>query len=312
MVVTSSARESISKISPLLRFSLLSAISLAAWWGPLTSSFALALHDDRYTHILLILPVSITLIYLEWKSSETPPRSPSSPGLVFLFAAVAATVVARLQILPLRNDERLSLNMLALVIWWIGAFILSFGIHAFPRALFPLCFLFWMVPIPEFVLNPIVKLLQERSAASARLLFAISGVPVTYEGTFITVPGLTVEVARECSSIRSSLMLVVTTMVLAQMVLHSIWRKALVIAVAIPISVAKNGLRIFVLAMLATRVDRSFITGRLHHQGGIIYFLIALAVILVLIWILRRSEEKSGVSAKTEDSLHIPQEPAPH
>jgi len=312
MVVTSSARESISKVSPLLRFSVLCAISLVIWWGPLTSLFTLALHDDRYTHILLIVPVSITLIYLEWKSSETPLGSPSRPGLVFLFAAVAATVVARLQILPLRNNERLSLNMLALVIWWIGAFILSFGIRAFRRALFPLCFLFWMVPIPDFVLNPIVKLLQESSAASARLLFAIAGVPVTNEGTFITVPGLTVEVARECSSIRSSLMLVVTTLVLAQMLLHSIWRKALVIAVAIPISVAKNGLRIFVLAMLATRVDRSFMTGRLHHQGGIIYFLIALAVILVLIWILRRSEEKSGVSMKTEDNLHIPRQPAPH
>jgi exosortase/archaeosortase family protein len=73
-----------------------------------------------------------------------------------------------------------------------------------------------------------------------------------------------------------------------------------VIAVAIPLSVAKNGLRIFVLAMLTTRVDRSFITGRLHHQGGFIYFLIALAVVLGLIWILRRGDEKRGVLAKTD------------
>jgi exosortase len=150
------------------------------------------------------------------------------------------------------------------------------------------------------VLNPIVRLLQEGSATSARLLFAIAGVPVVHEGTLITLPGLTVEVARECSSIRSSLMLVVTTMVLAQMLVHSVWRKLVVIAVAIPLSVAKNGLRIFVLAMLTTRVDRSFITGRLHHQGGIIYFLIALAVVLGLIWILRRGDEKRGALAKTD------------
>ena len=43
----------------------------------------------------------------------------------------------------------------------------------------------------------------------------------------------------------------------------------------------KNGLRIFVLAMLGTRVERSFLTGKLHHPGGIIYFLIALAAHLV-------------------------------
>lgn len=100
------------------------------------------------------------------------------------------------------------------------------------------------------------------------------------------------EVAPECSSIRSSLFLVVTTMVLAYLFLRSFWRRALVIAVAIPLSVAKNGLRIFVLGVLATRVDPSFMMGRLHRQGGIIYFLIALATIFLLLWILHRGEEK--------------------
>src|ERR1017187_3968764 len=290
MVLTSSTRESTSKLSPLLRFSVLGAISLLVWWRNLTASLALALRDNQYTHILLILPISITLIYLEWKSSETSAESRSS-------------IVARLQIFPLRLDEQLSVSMLALVAWWIGAFIVSFGTRAFQRALFPLCFLFWIVPIPEFVLNPIVRLLQEGSVASARLLFAAVGVPVARDGTQLTIPGLTVEVAPECSSIRSSLMLVVTTMVLAQMSLRSVWRKALVVAVAIPLSVAKNGLRIFVLAMLTTRVDRSFITGRLHHQGGIIYFLIALAAIVLLIWIAHHAEEKSRSLATSSSEL---------
>jgi exosortase/archaeosortase family protein len=85
-------------------------------------------------------------------------------------------------------------------------------------------------------------------------------------------------------------------MVLAQMLLRSPWRKALVIAVAIPLSVVKNGLRIFVLGMLGTRVDPSFLTGRLHHQGGIIYFLIALAAIFLLLWMARRGDEQQGIS----------------
>jgi exosortase/archaeosortase family protein len=75
--------------------------------------------------------------------------------------------------------------------------------------------------------------------------------------------------------------------------------KSLVIAVAVPLWVAKNGLRIFVLAMLGTRVDRSFLTGKLHHQGGIIYFLIALAAISFLIWIARYSNRNRRVLAET-------------
>lgn len=275
---------------PLLIFSILSAISVAIWWGPITSSFALAVSDEQYTHILLILPISAALIFQDWKPPQ--PFGGLRIGSVFLVIAVLATVVVRWKAIPLPSDGRLSLNMVAVAVWWIAAFVLCFGPRAFRRALFPLCFLFWTVPLPEFVLNPIVSLLQRSSAAAAHLLFAVAGVPVAQRGMLIHVPGLTVEVARECSSIRSSLMLMVTTMVLAQIFLRSPWRKALVIAAAIPLSVAKNGLRIFAIVMLATRVDPSYLTGRLHRQGGIIFFLIALAAIFVLILMARRGEEK--------------------
>lgn len=256
MVLTPSARKSISKSSPLFRLSILVAISLLIWWHPLIASLALALRDDQYTHLLLILPVSVTLIFLDWKSSETPEDRRSGPGVILLVAAIVATTFARSHILRLHPDEQLSLKMLALVLWWIGAFIVSFGTRAFRRALFPLCLLFWFVPIPEFILSPIVQWLQQGSVVSARALFALAGVPSAQDGIQITIPGLTVEVA-------------------------------------VPLSVAKNGLRIFVLAMLTTRVDRSFITGRLHHQGGIIYFLIALMTIILFIWTARWGNEET-------------------
>lgn len=222
-----------------------------------------------------------------------------SIGSSLLVASLLMTVLTRFNSLLFQTDVQLSLNMLALVAWWIGGFIFCFGTRAFRSALFPLCFLLWIVPIPQFWLDPIIRLLQEGSVKSAHLLLAATGAPVAEDGTQLTIPGLTIEVARECSSIRSSLMLVVTSMVLAQMLLRSAWQKTLVIAFAIPLSVAKNGLRIFVLAMLATRVDRSYLTGRLHHQGGIIYFLIALAVIFLLIWVARRGEERRNLSAST-------------
>ena len=183
--------------------------------------------------------------------------------------------------------------MLTLVVWWVAAFALCFGERAARRALFPLCFLLWMVPLPEFVLNSVVGWLQQGSAASAHLLFAAAGIPVTQRGMLVHIPGLTLEVAPECSSIRSSLVLLVTTMVLAQLFLRSFWRRSLVVAAAIPLSVAKNGLRIFTLGVLATHVDRSFLTGRLHRQGGGIFLLIALAAEFLLLWILHRGEREN-------------------
>ena len=43
---------------------------------------------------------------------------------------------------------------------------------------------------------------------------------------------------------------------------------------AVPLSVGKNALRIFTLSMLAIHVDPSFLTGRLHREGGVVFFLL--------------------------------------
>jgi exosortase len=301
-VPSSPDRGSISRLSPFLVFCILGAISLVIWWGPITSTCALALHDDQYTHILLILPISAALIILDWRPLELSTRIGVRTGSALLVLPVFATAVVRWRAIPLPPDVQLSLNMMTLVVWLIAAFVFCFGASAFRRARFPLYFLFWMVPFPDFVLNPIVSLLQQGSTAAARWLFEVARVPVAQDGVLLHIPGLTVEVARECSSIRSSSMLLVTTMVLAHLLLRSPWRKALIVAVAIPLSVAKNGLRIFTIAMLATRVDPSFLTGRLHRQGGIIFFLIALAALCLLIWIVRRGEDR-GAGIRTRGAL---------
>jgi len=66
--------------------------------------------------------------------------------------------------------------------------------------------------------------------------------------------------------------------------------KALIIAAAVPLAIAKNGLRIFVIAELGTRVDRGFLDGNLHHHGGIVFLGIAVVVVVALIWFLNRCE----------------------
>jgi exosortase len=191
------------------------------------------------------------------------------------------------------DDERLSLAMFALVSWWIASVVACFGAGTLRSFLFPLCFLFWLVPLPEFVLGWIVEFLQRQSATAARIMFHLSGVPASQDGIVLSIPGLDVEVAPECSSIRSSLMLVITTMVLARLLLRSWWRRALLIACAIPLSIAKNGLRIVVISELGTRVDPGFFDGKLHHHGGVIFLALALAVTMLLLWLLRRTESRA-------------------
>ena len=272
-----------------VNFALLCVLSAALLWRPLIATFSLALHSDQYTHIILILPISAALICSEWNHVRPRPNPDAGAGKLLFVCGICIAAMDRWSVW-LSPDVRLSVGMLALIILWISAFLICFGSGIARSVLFPLGFLFWMVPIPSFALVRIVQGLQQGSAFAAWLLFAASGVPALRDGVLVSIPGLTVEVARECSSIRSSLMLLVTTMVLAHVLLKTFWRKALIILLAVPLSVAKNGLRIFTIAMLGIRVDRGFLTGHLHHDGGIVFFSLALAAIALLMRLLRRGE----------------------
>jgi exosortase len=275
-------------------FALLCGLSVAVEWPALVATFSLALNREEYTQILLVLPIVAALIFLDRHLLKPS----SKPGLEWgsAICLVSTAIAALAKWGPFQADTRVSLSMMALVIWWAGAFVLCFGARLAWTLLFPLGFLFWLVPIPAFVLARIITFLQQWSAFTAQAMFSAVGVPVSQDGVFLTIPGVTLEVAKECSSIRSSLMLVVTSMVLAQVQLRSFWRKAVVVAVAVPLSVAKNGLRIFTIAILGTKVDPGFLTGRLHHQGGVIFLCVALLVIFLLLWILRKTERRSAAA----------------
>ncbi len=283
-----------TRSAPYRMFVVLSAASLVVGWRIMAATVALSLRDDAYTHILLILPISVVLVATERNRRVWRPRPSFRAGSTLLVLAVLAGVAGlecgRAAVIT--ADLCLSVEMFAVVTWWIGSFVFCFGGRIFQACIFPLCFLLWLVPIPSIALSHIVYFLQQGSASAARLLFTIAGIPVSQDGVVVAISGLTLEVAKECSSIRSSLMLVVTSMVMAHLLLRSIWGKALIALAAIPLSIAKNGLRIFILSVLGVYVDRGFLNGRLHHQGGILFFLLSLGSLFVLIWLVNWAEGK--------------------
>jgi exosortase len=276
--------------SRTLQFVLLVAVACVLWWRPLASTLELALSSDSHTHILLIVPLSCALVYTQRQTRQPDSKPSVGAGSSLLIVALLIAGFSKWGADGLPQDVRLSLSMFALVTSWIASVLLCFGVRLFQAFLFPLCFLFWVVPIPELALDGIIHFLQHQSAFAARVMFLLIGVPVKQDGIMLSIPGLDIEVTRECSSIRSSLILVITTMVLAHLFLRSPWRKSLLVAAAVPLSLVKNGFRIFAISELGTRVDPSFFDGRLHHQGGIVFLSIALGAVAVLLWVLRRTE----------------------
>ena len=151
----------------------------------------------------------------------------------------------------------------------IGNFIAFYGKRAFQKALFPMLFLIFMIPIPFILLDPIIRILQVGSAQAVDGIFQIIGIPYYRDGMVFEFTGVTIEVAKQCSGIRSSLAMLITSVVAGYLILPSGWRRVVLIPVVVPITIFKNAVRITTITLLSIYVDEKFLTDSwLHHSRG--------------------------------------------
>ena len=257
-------------------------------WQSIVLFSRAAWRDDQSSYLLLILPVSVLLFFFEHKQ-DMPLRSAWRSGVALLLCAIA--IGSRVTVHSSGSGvSNQSMTMLALITFWIGAFLLCFGAEAFKALHFPLLLLYLMVPLPPAALEKVVYFLQSGSTTVAYSLFRLFGVPARQSGFVLFLPGISIEIAEQCSGIRSSMALLVTSLALSRLYLNSGWSYGLVALSVFPLAIFKNGLRVFVLSSLAIYLDPSWMEGSLHRSGGVLFFALALAVVVALIAWLRRIE----------------------
>jgi exosortase len=264
-----------------------------AFGSDLLATFRLAWQTEDYTHILLVLPVSLCLLFLESGKVDADPRSAPGIGLAVFVCGLGLACASRF---AASDDVRLSLAMSSLVVIWIALALGILGTRFCSALVFPLLFLIFLVPVPRLLLDQAIVGLQSMSAQGSYLLFRGLGIPVLKNGYVLSLSSLDIEVAQECSGIRSSEMLLLTCLVLGHLYLRAVWRQLLFAALVVPIAVAKNALRIFTISMLGVHVDPGFLYGSLHRKGGIVFFAMGLGLLTGILWLLHRSENGSGGS----------------
>jgi exosortase/archaeosortase family protein len=121
-------------------------------------------------------------------------------------------------------------------------------------------------------------------------LFSISGMTFHREGLVFELPGISLQVAQECSGIRSSLVLFITSLLAGHMFLKSPWRRTALTFFVIPLAIIRNGFRIVTIGWLCVRVDPAMIDSWIHRQGGPVFFALSLIPFFLLLFWLRRGE----------------------
>lgn len=286
-----------------LAFGIFCLLPVVFLWQTLRQLFLFILNDQTYTHIPLIPAISGYWIYRSRDSIFGRIGHAWITGSVLVFSGAACLTLGRLNLQQLTATNQNSLLMFGFVLFWLGAFLFLFGAHSFREALFPLLFLFFMTPVPNPLLSRIVFFLQEGSSRCAAWMFRAMGVPFLKSGFEFVLPGVTIRVAEECSGIRSTLALIILSVLMGQLFLKNPWRRVVLCLFVVPLSIAKNGFRIAFLSTMAIYVNRSFLIGPLHYHGGILFFILALIPLWLLLRFLQYREGKTPAALTRNRSV---------
>jgi len=288
-----------------LAFVLLVIGLVAAFGVPLYSLARHAMASDLHSHILLIPFVSVYLISIHWK--QLPQRYVSSPSWALLVAAIAFTTAAvawrlRVSSYPISNNDYLALMAFAFVCFVAAGGFLLLGAEWMRAAAFPMAFLIFIVPLPDPAADYLENASKLVSADVANVLFIATGTPVLRDGTVFQLPGIAVEVAKECSGIRSSWVLFITSLLASYLFLRSPWRRASLVAAVIPLGLLRNGVRILTISLLCVHVGPQMINSVIHRRGGPFFFTASLIPLFLLLWWLRRGEVAGRARKTTVDA----------
>jgi exosortase len=234
------------------------------WWN-----------DPNFSHGFLVPLFSLFLVWQDRKRLSELPLRPAWFGLLVMAGAMVVLVVGTL-------GAELFLSRSSLIFLIAGIVIYFLGWGHFRALLFPVGFLFLMVPIPAILFNQITIPLQFLASQMAGGLVSELGVPVLRQGNIIQLPGMTLEVAEACSGIRSLMSLTTVAVIYAYFLESKFMPRFLLSVSAVPIAVIANGLRVTGTALLAYYWSKEAAEGFFHNFSGWLIFVLSLLMLFSL------------------------------
>ncbi len=252
-----------------------------------------------YSHSPLIPVISLFFIFIHRKKIFEKIHYSILEGSLLLIIALSLYVIGISLKGSISKNDFLTLMIASQVLTLISMFLIIYGHTGILACPFPFILLIFMIPIPSLILDPSIHFLKAGTTEMTAWFFALSGVDFLREGSYFHLPGLIVEVADECSGIRSSIALLITGFIAAHLFLPSFNKKIILLITIIPITLFKNSIRVVTLALLGSQIDKSILSGAVHKEGGKPFFLLAMGLLFLILWLLKSWK----LTTKTKDDV---------
>jgi EpsI family protein len=273
---------------------------LMAYAGPLAAMVQRWDGSPMYSYAYTVPPIAL---YLLWSRREELRRQPSRPARLAggIVIAGALTLLALGQVAAFQVVQQVSF-LIALA----GIVIFLFGMTHLRIWAPALSYLLFMIPLWDVFTEPLHWPFQNNSAKLGVALLHTIGIPAYREGTVIALPGVTIEVARQCSGVNYLVAVLALALPLSLLRLRQWWRRMLLVTVAMGIAALANGLRVALIGALAHWEIGSPLHGPFHVLHGLFVAAVGYIVLFVGLRVLEAREKPAPVTEASAEPAAPP------
>lgn len=235
------------------------------------STVAIWERSETYAHGFLIFPISAFLIWSRRKEIALLTPQLDLRGLPVLLLLGFGWLLAYLARVLVVQQYAL-VAMIPVLVWII------LGLRVTRTLSFPLGFLLFAVPVGEFLIPPLMDFTADFTVAALQL----TGIPVYREGTFFTIPSGQWSVVEGCSGLRYLIASITLGCLYAYLTYRSTKRRIIFIILSLIVPVIANGLRAYMIVMIAHLSNMKLALGVDHLIYGWVFFGLVMAL---LFWI---------------------------
>jgi exosortase B len=264
--------------SPILRKSFWPALLVGSFLAAYIPAFVSLANgpwqSEQEGHGPLVIAAALWLV---WQSREKLSAAVASPALV---SGWLSLLFGLMLMFLARTQEVLAVEAFSAIPVIVGCILLSLGWPTLRILAFPIGFLFFAVPMPDWLIDAATVPLKVFISDMVTSVLYAAGYPVAQNGVVIMIGSYQVLVKDACSGLNSIFAL---SAIGIFYVYEFRWgakiRSLFLLAAIIPITVLANFLRVMTLVLIAYYGGVDRLDGFLHDLTGIGLFITALVLL---------------------------------
>jgi exosortase B len=256
--------------------------------------FTTVWNNDTQSHGPIVLGIGIWFFYFKTKQIlEKPQTFKPSPILGWFLILIGASIY-----IVGYSQSVYIFSILSLVFILCGVICLLFGLQTAYKYWFALFFFIFLMPWPASVIDILTQPMKIAvSYAADHLLYALN-YPIARSGVILQIGQYKLLVADACAGLNSLFTLEAIGLLYINVINHqAFWRNVLLAVLIVPVSFTSNVLRVCTLALITYHMGDAAGQGFLHNFSGMVLFLTALILIIVIDSVIQKIAEKFNIKS---------------